>query len=195
MDLKPAKLQLCARSACQRKPRKGAATGKGTGCGPRRIHPPPPAGASWPQCVVQGQSFVSRPPAHGRETAEYRESGLCEFRFHGRWARGAHGSVVGSWQRQHLSSHITHTVHCTSTHVNVNLSIKYMYLHGTPSCTEDDAAPNRCEVSLPREVSRVAASFLEAGWRRFPPGAVILLPLLVLLGSLGPYFCRPVKAP
>ena len=48
---------------------------------------------------------------------------------------------------------------------------------------------------LPREVSRVAASFLEAGWRQFPPGAVILLPLLVLLGSLGPYFCRPVKAP
>eukprot|EP00964_Phaeocystis_antarctica_P066457 scaffold40161_cov71-Phaeocystis_antarctica.AAC.1 len=34
---------------------------------------------------------------------------------------------------------------------------------------------------LPREVSRVAASFLEAGWRQFPPGAVILLPLLQCL--------------
>ena len=95
-ELKPAKLQLCARSTCQGK---GAATGKGTGCGPRRIRPPPPAGASWPKCVVQGQGFAARPRAHGREPdkgvkADYRDSGLCEFRFHGR----SGSRWVGSWQ-------------------------------------------------------------------------------------------------
>ena len=84
--LKPAKLQLCARSPCQGK---GAVVGKGTGCGPRQIHPPP-LGAKFPPCVVEQRRFARRSRAAG----EYPQSGECEFRFQGRVG----SRWVGSWQ-------------------------------------------------------------------------------------------------
>ena len=80
-DLKPAKLQMCAHSPCQRK---WAATGKGTGCGPRRIRLPRPVGTTWPPCVVKGHTFASRDSGEAP----------CEFRFHGRSGT----RWVGSWQ-------------------------------------------------------------------------------------------------